>query len=97
MKCMQGIWRAGVMVFRAYRVVLVFAGDNACGAALWHDGGVLGPCGWHPFGLQMLTTVAVPIGASPAVYGIMMGCILIVLAMAFYLTGQMLGGTSTLA
>lgn len=45
--------------------------------------------------LQMLTTVAVPIGASPAVYGIMMGCILIVLAMAFYLTGQMLGGTST--
>jgi len=42
-----------------------------------------------------VTDITLPLGLTPLMYGLAMGCILIVLAMAFYLTGQMLGGTST--
>ncbi len=45
--------------------------------------------------LSVVSPVALPLGFTPMLYGLVMGCILIVLSMALYLTGTMLGGKST--
>jgi hypothetical protein len=43
----------------------------------------------------LISPVVLPMGVSPMVYGLIMASVLIVLTMALYLTGLMLGGTST--
>ena len=43
----------------------------------------------------MGSPIVLPMGFTPMLYGWVMGCVLIVLTMAIYLTGQVLGGTST--
>jgi len=39
--------------------------------------------------------VVLPLGVNPMAYGLIMACVLIILAMALYLTGLMLGGKAT--
>ncbi|MFT5866340.1 MAG: hypothetical protein ACI82I_002085 [Gammaproteobacteria bacterium] len=39
--------------------------------------------------------VPLPLGLSPMMYGLTMACVLIILTMALYLTGHMLGGKAT--
>ena len=43
----------------------------------------------------LVVPIVLPLGFTPTLYGMVMGCVLIVLSMSLYLTGQMLGGTST--
>lgn len=45
--------------------------------------------------LQVITPFTMPMGFTPLPYGLVMGCILIILTMGLYLTGQMLGGQGT--
>jgi hypothetical protein len=45
--------------------------------------------------LQVITPFTMPMGFTPLLYGLVMGCILIILTMGLYLTGQMLGGQGT--
>ena len=45
--------------------------------------------------LQVITPFTMPMGFTPLLYGPVMGCILIILTMGLYLTGQMLGGQGT--
>lgn len=43
----------------------------------------------------LIAPVELPMGFTPSLYGLVMGCVLVVLSMGLYLTGQMLGGKST--
>lgn len=43
----------------------------------------------------LISPVELPMGFTPSLYGLVMACILVVMSMALYLTGQMLGGKST--
>lgn len=45
--------------------------------------------------VDLVSPVELPMGFTPPLYGLVMACVLIVLSMAVYLTGQMLGGKST--
>lgn len=45
--------------------------------------------------LYFISPVAMPLGFTPNLYGLVIACVLVILTFGVYLTGQMLGGTGT--
>ncbi|WP_458790381.1 YIP1 family protein [Yoonia sp. MH D7] len=45
--------------------------------------------------LYFITPIAMPLGFTPNIYGLVMACVLVILTFGIYLTGQVLGGKAT--
>lgn len=45
--------------------------------------------------LYFITPIAMPLGFTPNLYGLVMACVLVILTFGIYLTGQVLGGKAT--